>query len=495
VAGAILAGGSPAAPAIVFGRQIVTHGALRAAACGWDARLRAAMPSRGDRIGLFAENSPLFVAGYLGIIRAGLCAVPFPVDCNDATFCRIAASTGVTRLILSARFRDRVEPWARQLGIEVLAEPPEPPQADPDAAPPAEVDPAADLAAIMWTSGSTGDVKGVMVTHHNIAVNTADILGYAGIGPSDRAMTVLPFYYCFGTSLLHTHLMAGASLVLNNRFLFAEKMLDEMEQTGCTGLAGVPATYQILLRKTGFARRRFPALRWLQQAGGRLPNPLLREIRQAFPDVRLLVMYGQTEATARLSYLPPERLEDKLGSVGRGLPHTRLEVLRPDGAPVAPGSEEVGEIVASGENVTPGYWADPEETGRYFRHGKLYTGDMARVDADGFLFIVERARDFIKAMGHRVGPKEIEEVLAEMPEVVEAAVMGAPDPLLGEVVRAFVVTARPGQLTGDDVQRYCVKRLPNYKVPQHVEFLPALPKTANGKIDKPSLRCRPITTR
>ena len=131
----------------------------------------------------------------------------------------------------------------------------------------------------MWTSGSTGEAKGVMVTHRNIRVNTEDILGYAGIGTGDRAMTILPFYYCFGTSLLHTHLMAGASLVLNNRFLFAEKMLDEMEQTGCTGLAGVPATYQVLLRKTRFAQRRFPALRWLQQAGGKLPDALIGEIR------------------------------------------------------------------------------------------------------------------------------------------------------------------------------------------------------------------------
>ena len=127
----------------------------------------------------------------------------------------------------------------------------------------------------MWTSGSTGEVKGVMVTHDNIRVNTEDILGYLGLGPSDRVMTVLPFYYCFGTSLLHTHLMAGASLVLNNRFLFAEKVLDEMEQTSCTGLAGVPATYQILLRKSRFARRRFPSLRWLQQAGGKLPDAVI----------------------------------------------------------------------------------------------------------------------------------------------------------------------------------------------------------------------------
>ena len=143
-------------------------------------------------------------------------------------------------------------------------------------------------------------------------------------------------------------------------------------------------------------------------------------------------MYGQTEATARLSYLPPERLDDKPGSVGRGLPHTRLEVLRPDGSPGRAGLRtRWARSWPPGQNVTPGYWGDAEETGRYFRDGKLYTGDLAKVDADGFLFIVERARDFIKAMGHRVGPKEVEEVLAEMPQVVEAAVVGAPRPAVG----------------------------------------------------------------
>ena len=327
-----------------------------------------------------------------------------------------------------------------------------------------------------------------MVTHRNILANTEDILGYMQLGADDRVMTLLPFYYCFGTSLLHTHLMAGGSLVLNNRFMFPEKVLDEMEETGCTGLAGVPATYQILLRKTRFAQREFSALRWLQQAGGKLPNPLIQELRQAAPQARLFVMYGQTEATARLSYLPPDRLDDKLGSIGRGLPHARLDVLGPDGIPVTPGSDDIGQIVVSGESVTPGYWGDPEETRRYFRDGKLFTGDMARVDADGFIFIVERARDFIKAMGYRVSPKEVEEVLAEMPEIVESAVIGVPDELWGEAIKAFVVTVRPDQLTAADIRNYCVKRLPNYKVPQHIEFLSSVPKLSNGKVDKETLR-------
>jgi acyl-CoA synthetase (AMP-forming)/AMP-acid ligase II len=189
-----------------------------------------------------------------------------------------------------------------------------------------------------------------------------------------------------------------------------------------------------------------------------------------------------------LSYLPPEQLDGKLGSIGRGLPCTRLEVLKEDGAPVRPGSDEVGEIVAAGENITRGYWNDPEETARYFRGGKLYTGDMARVDEDGYIFIVERARDFIKSAGNRVSPKEIEEAIAELPAVVEVAVVGVPDELLGEAVRAFVVPTRPDALTADDVRAHCLKRLPNYKVPEQVRFLPALPKTSNGKVAKAELR-------
>ncbi len=488
MAEAILSGGGDDAPAVYHGSALLTHGELRAAAGDRHFRLRERGLSLGDRVGIISENGPFFIAAYLGAIRAGLCAVPMPVDCADATFERIVASTGMKCLLVSARLQPRIQPFAERLGLPLESETDAPPRAGRGMFPAVEVNPTRDLAAIMYTSGSTGDVKGVMVTHRNIAVNTEDILSYMRLGPDDRAMTVLPFYYCFGTSLLHTLLTVGGSLVVNNRFLFPEKVLDEMEERRCTGLAGVPATYQILLRKTHFARRKFPALRWLQQAGGRLPDPLIREIRQSLPEAKLFIMYGQTEATARLSYLPPELLDEKLGSIGRGLPHTRLEVLRPNGSPIEPGTDEVGEIAAGGENITPGYWNDPEETARYFRDGRLYTGDMARIDADGFIYIVERARDFIKAMGHRVGPKEIEETLAEMPDVVEAAVIGVPDELCGEAVAAFVVAVRPGQLTADAVREHCMKKLPNYKIPKRVEFLPSLPKTGNGKVDKPALR-------
>ncbi len=199
-------------------------------------------------------------------------------------------------------------------------------------------------------------------------------------------------------------------------------------------------------------------------------------------------MYGQTEATARLSYLPPERLSDKLGSIGRGLPSTRLEVLKADGSPVAPGSDEVGEIVATGDNIALGYWNDPEETARYFRDGRLHTGDMARVDPDGFIYIVERERDMIKSGGNRVSAKEVEEVIAEMPEVVEVAVVGSPHELLGEAINAFVV-AKPGSpITAAAIAEHCRNRLPSFKTPEQVVFLPRMPHTSSGKISKPELR-------
>ena len=486
----ILSGGQPDAPAVITGEEVVSYGQLRALVEAWAAEFRREGLAAGDRVGIFAENGPLFVAAYLGAMQAGLCAVPLPIAESEKSLLRMVAGMDARCIVVSLALAAKLQPAAAKLGVPLLVGTPEaPPAAAP--LPPAKVDPRRDLAAIMWTSGSTGEPKGVMVAHGNILANSRDIIAYMDLRPRDRAMVVLPFSYCYGISLLHTHLAAGASLVLNNGFMFPEKVLDDLERRQCTGLAGVPATYQILLRKTHFAARTFPSLRWLQQAGGKLPENFLRELRRALPQVKLYVMYGQTEATARLSYLPPERLDDKLGSIGRGLPHTRLEVLRDDGTPVRPGSGEVGEVVASGENITPGYWRDPDETARFFRDGKLHTGDMARVDAEGFLFLVERQRDFIKAMGNRVSPKEVEEVLAELPQVVEAAVIGVTDDLWGEALKAFLVTAPPGCLDAEEVRRHCMQRLPNYKIPQYVEFLSRLPKTSHGKVDKQRLAAGP----
>src|SRR5579859_6212588 len=366
VAETILSRGENSAVAVLHKGAALTYAELREQVARLAGGLLARGCKKGDRIGIFSENNPFFVRAYLGIIRAGLVAVPFQTDLSAENFARIISSAGLKGVFVSTRFLNRVRPWAGKHDLTVFPEGAEDLGAAPAAAMPG-INAARDLASLMFTSGSTGAPKGVMVTHRNIECNTRDIISYLGLGSDDRVMVVLPFHYCFGLSLLHTHLMSGGSLVINNDFkLFPEAMLLDMQQTGCTGFAGVPSTYQILLRKSRFRQLSFPKLRWFQQAGGRLPNPCIQEILQAFPQVGYFLMYGQTEATARLSYLPPARLADKLGSIGRGLPSTRLEVLKDNGTPVGRGSDEIGEIVASGENITLGYWNDPRSEERFF---------------------------------------------------------------------------------------------------------------------------------
>jgi acyl-CoA synthetase (AMP-forming)/AMP-acid ligase II/pimeloyl-ACP methyl ester carboxylesterase len=488
VADLMISGGRDSSPAVLSQDGVLTYGELRQ----WVAQVSGALLGRGhvkgDRIGIVSENSPFFVSAYLGIIRAGMVAVPFQTDLPAATLAEIVQSAGIQDLLVSERFANRLGPWAEASGVCLLSGSNLKEAEQGSETPMPGVDPARDIAALMFTSGSTGAPKGVMVSHENIACNTRDIITYLGLNSEDRVMVVLPFHYCFGVSLLHTHLMAGGAVVLNNNFkLFPEVVLKDMVERGCTGFAGVPSTYQILLRKSRFREMQFPRLKWFQQAGGKLPNPQIAEVLGSFPQVRFFLMYGQTEGTARLSYLPPEQLADKLGSIGRGLPSTSMEVLRPDGTAVIPGSGETGEIVAAGGNITLGYWNDPVETSKYFRNGRLHTGDIARVDSDGYIFIVEREREMIKSGGNRVSAKEVEDVIAELSEVVEVAVLGAPHELLGECIKAFVVTVPASGITPQDVKEQCRKRLSTFKIPEEVIFLNSMPHNSSGKILKPQL--------
>ncbi len=501
VAEQLLGAGGATDPALLIGTDTVTYAELRGCVRRAANQLQARRQPAGSRIGLVAENGLFFVVAYLATIHAGLCIVPLPPTLPPKHLRRICADTDMQLMLVSthvARDADIVdniiaagmELWSDdELRLNGGASAPAPaPAPAPAVASPEPCEPARTLAALFFTSGSTGVPKGVMISHRNIATNTRDILEYMGLARTDRAMLVLPLHYCYGLSVLHAHLLSGASVVINNAFMFPEKVLDDMEAKSCSGLAGVPSTYQILLRRSHFKERDFPALRWLQQAGGSLPEPFIREIRGAFPEVSLYVMYGQTEATARLSYVPPERLGDKLGSIGRGLPSTVLEVLKEDGSPVRPGSDEVGEIVATGDNVSPGYWNDADGTQKYFGGGKLRTRDLARVDSEGFIFIVDRARDFIKSMGIRISPREIEEVIASLSTVVEVAVIGVPDEIWGEAIKAVVVPVHPGDLDDRSIVRHCREHLPNHMIPTIVEITDHLPKNAAGKVLKPRLR-------
>jgi acyl-CoA synthetase (AMP-forming)/AMP-acid ligase II len=489
VAQTILSRGEEKAEAVRHRDCALAYGELRRQTDALARGLLARGAAKGDRIGIFAENGLFFVTAYLGILKAGLVAVPFLPETGASTFARVVASAGLKTILVSKRLLGRVKSWAEETGVICLDENW---SAGFDGAPGIgfpDIDPQRDLAALMFTSGSTGEPKGVMVTHRNIECNTLDIVSYLGLSSQDRVMAVLPFQYCFGLSLLHTHLLAGGSLVVNNEFrLYPEAVATEIQRLACTGLAGVPSIYQILLRRSRLKKLDLPNLRWFQQAGGKLPNACIQEIVEAFPQARFFLMYGQTEATARLSYLPPERLSDKLGSIGKGLASTRLEVRHPDGRLLTPGSAETGEIWAFGDNITLGYWQDPVETARFFQNGGLRTGDLARVDDDGFIYIVDRDREMIKSGGNRISPKEVEEAIAELPEVVEVAVVGLPHEWLGECIKAVVVPASEHALSKQEVLAHCRKRLPAYKVPEEIIFTPRLIHNSAGKVLKPDLR-------
>jgi acyl-CoA synthetase (AMP-forming)/AMP-acid ligase II len=453
---------------------------------------------KGDRVILASDSSFYWVVAYLGILWSGRVCVPLPAGISsqelryilDDTSSRHAFLQGAVLLKQAPLLRnvhvitsDQVESvpgLASQRALASIC------QGEGGSPVLCETE-MEDLAALMFTSGSTGRPRGVMVSHANIVANTESILEYLELTERDRILAVLPFHYCFGTSLLHTHLRVGGSVVVESRFLYPESVLQRMLDTECTGFAGVPSHFQILLRTSSIRKKQFPRLRYVQQAGGYLAPSFVRELREALPGAKIYIMYGQTEATARLSYLPPEVLETKAGSIGRGIPGVRLQVLSELGEEVKPG--EVGEIVAEGANVSRGYWRAPDETARAFRGGKLYTGDLATVDSDGYIYIVDRMKDFLKCGGQRVSCRLLEEQLLECDDLLEAAVVGIPDDVLGEAVRAFVVPREAG-VSGlrERLLLSCKKRMPPQLVPKDVVVLASLPKNGAGKVLKQSLR-------
>jgi acyl-CoA synthetase (AMP-forming)/AMP-acid ligase II len=259
-----------------------------------------------------------------------------------------------------------------------------------------------------------------------------------------------------------------------------------MQEKGATGFSGVPSTYAILLGKSAVRKMEFPALRYLTQAGGAMAPTLIREVMEVFNGKKLFVMYGATEASARLSYLPPEDLPRKVGSIGKPIPNVELRLIKDNGEEA--GRDEVGEIVATGANIMQGYWNQPEETKAVLTAHGFHTGDLGRVDDEGFFYVVGRKRDMIKSAGNRVSAKEIEETILEHPNILETAVIGVPDQFIGEAICAYIVPKNGVPVPSEELIAYCKERLPEYKVPRSVIVRESLPKNASGKIMKEELR-------
>jgi long-chain acyl-CoA synthetase len=472
-------------PAMITPEGTCTYGDLKSAAARLAAGLFSLGLRSGERVGILGQNSLFWAAAYLATMKLGLVAVPFSTMLTPEEMERNAKWVDCRAVFFDRRQQrkfGRVFPGTTpRLTDELIGTP----GASAWPAAPQGFLPDQD-AALMFTSGTTARPKAVRITHRNIQANTESIVAYLGLRGTDCMTVILPFFYCFGTSLLHTHLRVGGSLALSNSFTFPETTLDMMESAGCTGFAGVPSSFQLLLRISTFKKRPLPRLRLIQQAGGKLHDVLIKELIASKPEAKVYVMYGQTEATARLSHLPPDMLAAKLGSIGRGIPGVELQVLGEDGRPVKPG--DVGEIVARGDNISPGYFNDPEASAGKFQDGALRTGDLATVDREGYIFIVDRKDDFIKSWGYRVSSQEVESCVLRLPDVVSAAAVGVPDLASGEAIHVFV-TARPGAgITPEAVKAHCRSHLAKHMVPEAVSIIGSMPLNPNGKIVKLELR-------
>lgn len=490
----LLAAGNGEDIAVVGTDRRYSYAELRAAASRLVAELAALDLPAGSRVAVLAPNSFFWVAAYLATMQAGHVVVPVSEKLLPEDVRRNLDLVGCAAVLLDRRLWRRFDPALgggvqvltdELLGDEIRTDGAPVPDRQPSRSAAAPGDPDAD-AALMFTSGTTSRPRAVRVTHRNLRANTESIIDYLGLRADDRVLVILPFFYCYGASLLHTHLRVGGRVVIAGSFAFPEAVLDQLEREECTVLAGVPSSFQLLLRASSFATRELPSLRVVQQAGGKLLPVLVEELRAARNPAQLFLMYGQTEATARLSYLPPQLLPDKPGSIGRGIPGVELRVLDEDGHPVGPG--ECGEIYATGENISPGYYADPAGSAAKFTPDGLRTGDVATVDEDGDIFVVDRRDDFIKAWGYRVSSQEVEACAMRIDRVVSAAAIGVPDAEAGEAVTLFVV-ARPGTtVTPEEVLTHCRVHLAKHMIPGSVSVLDALPLNAHGKIAKPTLR-------
>ncbi len=458
---------------------------------------------RGDRIALMIENSVDYVISYYAILKCGATTVALNTELTSENLDYILQDCDVNVVLVNRKLLKRIRPlyeskdtirhlliWTERGKVKVNEQPGKLLSFLPEAIENYSTKPVdvkiidLDVASIVYTSGSTGKPRGATLSHLNIVTNTRSIVEYLRMTKEDRVMVILPFYYIYGKSLLNTHFFVGGSVVVDNRFLYPNVVLKTMQEQEVTGFSGVPSTFSILLNRSDVRNFKFETLRYVTQAGGAMAPAVQKEVAALFDPAKLFIMYGATEASARLSYLDPEALPRKWGSIGKGIPNVDLFIADSQGNPLPAG--EQGEIAARGANLMSGYWNHPEETRKVLKNGLYYTGDIGVMDDEGFLYVVGRSKDMIKIGGNRASAKEIEDAIYEHEDVADAAVIGVEDEVLGEAPKAFIVLKdhKIHEEFKDTILEFLKSRLAGYKMPKHIEFRESLPKNKSGKIQK-----------
>jgi amino acid adenylation domain-containing protein len=463
---------------------------------------------RGDRVLVIGDNGVNVAVAFWAALKANaVAAVVSPQTRADKLRylledCRARAIVADARLVAvvgeaargSVHLRSVLTagevpagPLEGLAGVESLARAVE---AEPTDEPPQRRCIDIDLAAIVYTSGSTGDPKGVMLTHRNMLTAATSITTYLENVEDDVILGALPLAFDYGLYQMIMAFKTGARLVLERSFAYPADVLAVVVDEGVTGFPGVPTMFAVLAEMRSLASYDLSRVRYVTNTAAALGAKHIATIRVMFPRARVYSMYGLTECK-RCTYLPPEDLDRKPDSVGIAIPNTELWIVDEEDRRVGPGV--VGQLVIRGATVMRGYWEKLEATARKLRPGPLpgewvlYTGDLCKLDEDGYLYFVARMDDVIKSRGEKVAPKEVESAILGIAGVKETAVIGVPDEILGQAVKAFVVLERGATLSVREIIRECQARLEPLMVPKYVEMADDLPKTSTGKIKKTDL--------
>lgn len=486
--------------ALIGAGERVSYGDLADRAERIARALQDAGVERGDRVATMIDNSVEAVASAWGILRAGgvLVALGPAVRARRLRYViddaepRVIIAAPETAGVIAEAFAGlssppkvvwTVPPKGRE-GEASLAGAP-----SGRARETGQID--QDLAAIIYTSGTTGDSKGVMLTHRNL-VNTMGVISrYLGNTRDDVVCCVLPMWFSYGLCQVFAAPMSGCSVLIEKSFAFPYEVLKRVQDHRATGLPGVPTLFAKLLKMMPVEGIDLSSLRYFTNAAAGIPPAHVTGMVEAFPRAKFYAMYGQTECT-RGTYLDPALARSRPESVGRAIENSEAWVVREDGSRADPG--EAGELVIRGANVMRGYWRKPEATAAKLRDGPipgekvLFTGDHFVMDREGLLTFVARADDVFKCRGEKVAPSAIENVLYELPDVAEAAVVGVEDANDGLAVKAFVVPREGATLTEAMIRKHCAGRLDPVMVPRFVELVASLPKTESGKLRRAGLK-------
>lgn len=486
--------------ALVAGERRFTFGELDEASDRLAGALSEGGVSRGDRVVVFMDNCWEAVIAIFAVMKAGAVLCPIHPSTKAPKLawllnhCRASAMFLQDRQAASAQAAIAQAPCVK---LTIMAGEFDPPGfeggirfndaiAGSAACPlqaPAGID--LDLAMLIYTSGSTGRPKGVMITHQSAAASAASVIAYLRSTSDDVILNALPISFSYGLYQVLMAAKVGATLVLEKSFVFLHSIFERLQAERATGIALVPSIASSILQMKSLQGGAFPHLRYITNAGSALPPSHAERLRQLFPAASIYSMYGMTECH-RGTWLPPDQLLTRPGSVGIAIPNTEAYVVDDNGNRVAPGV--VGELVIRGAHVMKGYWENTAATDLALRPGPypwekvLYTGDLFRSDPEGYLYFVARKDDVIKTGAQKVSPKEVENAIYAMPGILEAAVVGVPDPALGMAIKAVVVVGPDAELTPRDVIRHCARNLEDFMVPRIVEIRDGLPKTESGKI-------------